>query len=132
MPFSRSSKGNEGKGEIGSINNFGWIAGNDSRVVQGVPQIGKKPRDCRYVRICPVSYCWSKPQKKLSQHLSYKHPEWLCTQRMHYLKVARRLVHHRVITVEPRHPMLHRMLRTRHTNEKPDLDAETEMGVGLQ
>ena len=86
------------------------------RVVQGVShKSGKKPRDSRYMRVCPVGYC----RRKLSQHLSYKHPELSRTQRM---KVARRLVQRRVMTVEPGRPTLHKVLGTdsqRHTNKKP-------------
>jgi hypothetical protein len=47
--------------------------------------------DQRYHRVCPVPGCRSKPQKKLSQHLCYKHPYLTPKQRQRFLQVARRI-----------------------------------------
>lgn len=43
----------------------------------------------RYAKICPVPGCRSKPQKKLSQHISYKHPD-LLHRKKELLAMARR------------------------------------------
>lgn len=51
----------------------------------------RKRVDKRYFRICPVPGCRSAPQKKLSQHMSYKHPEIEGSKRRHLLAVARRV-----------------------------------------
>jgi hypothetical protein len=51
----------------------------------------RKKGDIRYTRVCPVPGCRSKPQKKLSQHLKYKHPGLPSNVRKHYLKVAQRV-----------------------------------------
>ena len=51
----------------------------------------RKKEDIRYTRVCPVPGCRSKPQKKLSQHLKYKHLGLPSNVRKHYLKVAQRV-----------------------------------------
>lgn len=46
--------------------------------------------DKRYYKLCPIAGCKSKPQKKLSQHLDYKHPE-LKGRKTEFLRMARRV-----------------------------------------
>ncbi len=50
----------------------------------------KRTADKRYHRICPVPACSAKAQKKLSNHLTYAHPNLSKSQRAHYLSVAKR------------------------------------------
>ena len=45
----------------------------------------------RYARVCPVRGCSSRPQRKLSQHMKYKHPYLTPEQRQAYLRKARRI-----------------------------------------
>ena len=49
---------------------------------------GRRKSDHRFFRICPVAGCRSRPQKKLSQHIDYKHPE-LVAQKRQLLYVAK-------------------------------------------
>ena len=75
----------------------------------------RKRVDKRYFRICPVPGCRSAPQKKLSQHMSYKHPEIEGSKRRHLLAVARR-VPKRKGQIKPsirtrNQPTLHQFLR---------------------
>ena len=44
----------------------------------------------RCLRVCPVRGCSSKPQRKLSQHMTYKHPHLTHQQRQAYLRMATR------------------------------------------
>ena len=54
---------------------------------------GKKVcSDRRYYRICPVAGCRSRPQKKLSQHMVYMHPQMI-DRKEELLKVAKRVPH---------------------------------------
>ena len=43
----------------------------------------------RRQRVCPVAGCTSKPQKRLSQHLDYKHPGLTHEERAYILRTAR-------------------------------------------
>ena len=45
----------------------------------------------RYVRVCTVRGCSRKPQRTLSQHLSYKHPYLSHEKRQKYLRMSRQL-----------------------------------------
>ena len=47
--------------------------------------------DMRYRRVCPVPGFRSKPQKKLSNHITYKHLALSHIERQRYLRIARRL-----------------------------------------
>ena len=73
----------------------------------------RKRAEQRYSRICPVPGCRSKPQKKLSQHIDYKHPQ-LSHRKRELLKKAKRLVSPvktKTIPVkEPKQPTLLQLL----------------------
>ena len=67
----------------------------------------RRKKSRRIPKICPVPGCRSKPQKKRSQHLKYKHPylddEKECS---HYLKRAMKVLQ-RPLKRPPGQPTLH-------------------------
>lgn len=86
-----------------------------------VPAKRKEKVDKHFRKLCPIAGCPSRPQKKLSQHLDYKHPE-LVSRKKHFLKMAKRIPYVRQSTpkTDQRQPTLKQVLGSGRHNLSPD------------